>query len=475
MFIRWIKKSAIEKLPPQTGVYFFGKNKDILYIGKAVNIKKRVKNHLGQSNFKDSLFTGATEKIGYIPTQSEIEALLLESRLIKEYQPKYNVMWKDDKNYFYVAITPSATLRTGPFGKLRTGKEKLPRICITHQPSAIAKTKNQKSKVKTTTQKSKLNPKRCTLNAEYIGPFVDGQALKKTLRLLRQAFPYYTERKHPILPCTYCHLELCPGPNPNPKEYRKNIRNIKMVLLGKKTSVLNHLTKKMRKAANRQNFEEAAKVRNQLLALENIFAHGRIFGWNTDMPAREYRSWDQTQDSLQKILRVRRAVSRLEACDIANIQGREATGSIVVFIDGKPAKRWYRKFKIRIQGKPNDVAMIKETILRRLAHEEWGIPDILLIDGGKGQFNAALDARGQISKLPPSPLQLRSGLRRTSKTKIVSLAKKENKLYVEGRRQPILLKNTPAYFSSLILHMRNEAHRFARAYHHRLRSESVVK
>lgn len=444
--MRWIKKNNIKVLPKKIGVYVFrDAGKRMLYIGKASNIRNRVKSHFERPTFRDSLFMNKVAGIGYQVTGSEIEALLLESKLIKKYQPKYNVMWKDDKKYFYVAIT----------------KEKLPRVFLTHQPSAQAKFKMQNAKVKITNQNAKLIPTYRLPPSNDVGPFVDGRALKKTLRFLRRIFPYYTQKKHPLLPCPWCHLELCPGPHPNPREYRKNIKNIIQVLWGRKTSVLKKLKRRIREAAAKKEFEKAAKIRDQLRALENIFSHARVLGEGPEGMPQAKSEWTKTQNALQKILGSKRKISRIEACDIANIQGQEATGSIVTFITGKPAKDFYRKFKIRISGKPNDVAMIAETVSRRLRHKEWGVPDVLLIDGGKGQLNAALKTKNQEPRMK-------------NKIKVLALAKKENELYIEGRKQSLLLKNLPDDVSNLILHLRDESHRFARAYHHKLRSQNFI-
>ncbi len=411
-----------QDLPGKPGVYLFRSPEELLYIGKAANLKKRIKDHFQKKAFRDTLFMDKVSRVGYIITDSEIEALLLESKLIKKYRPKYNVIWKDDKNYFYVAIT----------------KDTLPKIFITHQPQ-----------VKIENLKLKIN---------YIGPFVDGKALKKTLRFLRQIFPYYTATRHSMLPCPYCYLDLCPGPNPNSKEYKKNIKIIASVLRSGKTSVLKIIEHDMKSAAKAQDFELAAKKRDQFFALQKTLSNARILGWGD--VEHEKNEWQKMQKIMQKILGLPVVWRRLEACDIANIQGQDATGSIVTFIDGKPDKNFYRKFKIKISGKPNDTAMIKETISRRLRHKEWGMPDILLIDGGKAQLNAALKSKVQNPK--------------SKKIKIIALAKKNNELFIGGRKKPLLLKNLPPAVSNFILRIRDEAHRFSRVYHHLLRAKTLA-
>ncbi len=323
---KFLDKKEISRFPKGPGVYCFKKDREFLYIGKATNIKERLKQH------KDLL--GLAKKTGYIKTDSETEALILESKLIKKYQPKYNVAWKDDKNYFYIGIT----------------KEEFPRIFITHQ------TKDK--------------------NTEYVGPFVDGRSLKQALKELRKHSPYRTcknlpGRKAATQPCLWYHLGQCLGP----------------------------------------------------CLFADIFR-----------------------------------AKHVEAYDVSNIQGKEATGSMVTFVNGKPNKNFYRRFKIKLTNKPNDVAMLKEVLSRRFNHPEWPYPDLILIDGGKAQLNVAI-AVAKEHKL---------------KAKITALAKKNNELYIEGNKEPVLLRNLPRKTFNLLLQLRDEAHRFAINYHHKLRVNLLI-
>ena len=379
---KFLKKSNLSRLPTTVGVYAFKKGAKFFYVGKAANIKERVKQH------KDLL--GLAKEIGYIKTNSEIEALILEAKLIKKIQPKYNVLWRDDKNYFYVAIT----------------KESFPRVFITHQ----------------------LKIKNCKLKIDFIGPFIEGTSLKRALTYLRRTFPYYTSKSHPKGSCLWCHLKLCPGPDPVKPEYQKNIKSLVFVLKGNSRKVLNDLERRMKKSSLLQEYEKAAKIRDKITSLERVINPQQIPG-------------------------------RAEAYDVSNIQGEEAAGSMVTFINGRPAKNFYRKFKIKIAGKPNDVAMIKEILSRRLRHAEWPYPDLILIDGGKAHLNAA-------SKC------LKWNFKHI--IKVMAIAKKENKLYVEGRTKPILLKGLPREMFNLILQLRDEAHRFAISYHRKLRKKRLL-
>jgi excinuclease ABC subunit C len=381
MRFHYLDKKRINSLPKTAGVYCFFDKQGFLYIGKAVNIKNRVKNHFNQPTYKDEMFLDKTKKIGYIKTDSEIKALILESELIKSHKPKYNTLWKDDKNYFYVAITKQGY------------------VFLTHQPPT-----------------------------DHIGPFVDGKAIKKTLRILRKAFPYYSQKKHPKGKCPWCHLGLCPGPDPDSKKHRKNINNLKAVLKGKSKKVLTELKKEMKQASKEREFEKAGEAKDKIFFLEKVLENARIFE-------------DLNYSNLKNI------PQRIEAYDISNIQGQLATGSMVVFVSGKPAKDLYRKFKIKITGKPNDTAMIKEVLRRRIKHKEWPQPDFFLIDGGKPQLSAAKQV---IRNIP-----------------VAALAKKHNELFIG--KKPLLLKDMPRETSNLILQLRDEAHRFAITYHKKLR------
>jgi excinuclease ABC subunit C len=396
--LRYLQKNKIAGLPKAPGVYFFKKGAKFLYIGKAANLQDRVRQHQG--------LLDEAKQVGYIRTDSEIEALLLEARLIKKYQPKYNVVWKDDKNYFFVSIT----------------KEDFPRIFITHQPS---NNRNQTA---------------------IIGPFVDGQALKQTLKVLRRVFPYRSCRNLPKKPCLWYQLDRCPAPCLLGSEIKslrliqKCQRNAKIlikILQGKKSQVVKYLKKEMKALSKEERFEEAGKIKKQIWALDKVLSHAIVIR----------QPWSSCSRK------------RIEAYDISNIQGKEATGSMVVFTEGKADKTQYRKFKIKMSGKPNDTAMLKEVLERRFRHKEWPYPDLILVDGGKAQLRAA---SASIHSLTPRP-------------RVMALAKKENKLYIEGRKEPVLLKNLPRGFSNLIMQLRDEAHRFALSYHHSLRRLALLK
>jgi len=442
---KFLSKSKVSQLPKSPGVYTFKKGAKLLYIGKATNLRERVKQHFKQPRRLFNQLQGLL--IGYIETDSEIEALILEANLIKKYKPKYNIVWRDDKNYFFVGIT----------------KEDFPKVFWTHQ--------------------TKLKIINCKLKIDYVGPFVDGKALKQTLKVLREVFPYRSCNKIPKHPCLWYQLKRCLAPcllksaksslpegtilfvkiQKEVKETsQRNVKNLIKILQGKKLQVLRDLKKEMEKFSASQDYEKAAKIRDQIESFEKVLSHAKIFDRiETDVITKPWQrydvKWQKIGRELQKILKIKREISRIEAYDVSNIQGQKATGSMITFLNGLPDKNFYRKFKIRISGLPNDVAMIKEVLTRRIKHPEWGLPDLILIDGGIAQLSAA-------SKIKNKKLKIKNKIR------VISLAKKENKLYIEKQKKPILLKTLPQEIFNLILQLRDEAHRFARKYHLKLRS-----
>jgi excinuclease ABC subunit C len=293
--------------------------------------------------------------------------------------------------------------------------------------------------------------------AEYIGPFVEGTALKKTLKYLRRAFPYYTSKKHPKNKCTWCHLGLCPGPNPDLSDYKKNLKKLALILQGSRIAVLNSLRKEMQDASRNNNFEEAAKIRDRISNLQQVMSHTSVLEQKKNT---QNSDWEKTQKTLKGLLSIDN-VSKIECYDISNIQGKFATGSMVVFIDGLADKSQYKKFRIRMENEPNDIAMLEEILQRRFAHQEWGYPEIILIDGGIAQLNIAIKTKNQKSE--------------TKNIKVISIAKRNKDLYIEGREGFIPLKSLPREIYNLVLQLDDEAHRFAITYHKKLRKKNLLQ
>lgn len=401
----------IQTIPASPGVYFL-KNKqgEIFYIGKSNNLLSRIKTHTSTESFKSIERIHAIE---WIKTANEIEALLREREYIQHYKPRLNADLKDGKQYLYIGIT----------------KEDYPRIYTTHQPGTS---------------------KRGSITSEYIGPFTDAGAIRRVLKMLRHSFPYYTAtakqasfpRKHSEIPCPYCHLNLCPGPIPNKVTYRKTIATIKRIMMGKNRQVRRNLEKQMRSVSQQNDFEIAAQIRDQLSALNTIFVHHRnAQTWNKKNP----RNPTETSLYLSHLLNTALPIQTIEGYDISNIQGTESVASMVRFENGKPHKALYRSFNIRLPQQPNDFLMLREALRRRFAHTEWSYPDLILIDGGKGQLSSALTELRKHNITIPT----------------VSLAKKLEELYIPEHPYPILLSTMPQQIEYLLRSVRDEAHRFA--------------
>ncbi len=441
----YIQPDRRNQLPARTGVYAFTDAEGgYLYIGKAADIRSRVKDHFQQPGFKTRFWIDKVAQIGYEETQSEIGALLREAELINYYQPQFNVMWRDDKNYFYVAIT----------------NEDYPRVYITHQPP-----RNIDISTYRNIDISKYR------NVSYIGPFVDGEALKTVLKYLRRIFPYYTRStgsgqastKHPTTKCQWCHIGMCPGPSPDKQQYHANIEQLAAVLRGEKEMAKQTMQSRMEDAARAERFEEASAWRDKLSALERIMEHGRIFRAEA---AEARRDWPAIRTELCHILNLslENHLSRVEAYDVSNIRGAQPTASQATFIDGFPEKEHYRRYKIRTKEKPDDCAMLEETLQRRFHHPEWGYPDLILVDGGVGQLNAGRRAIRETWDKQDSGSPL-----------VVALAKREEELHIPHRSTPLPLSQLSDETAYFLQHIRDEAHRFAVAYHRKRRKEAVEK
>ena len=407
-----IKKQS-SQIPSLPGVYFF-KNSlgKIIYVGKALNLKNRLNSyHLGVRHLsgKMKFLLKEAVKLEWQILESEIEALIKESELIKKYHPKFNVLMRDDKQYFFVTFT----------------KETYPRVYLTHQPFS---------------------------NQRFIGPFTDGVAIKSVIKLLRKAFPYCTCKKMHKGLCLNARIGKCPGycciKTVNHKlrntNYNKNISSIKKILSGKNTSLLKKIKKEIKKLAKEQKYEEAGKIRDQIRALEKIFLHKEII--SRDIVSENIKS----VSALETLLKIKE-IKKIEAYDVANIQGKYAYGSMVVFIDGEPAKDLYRIFKIKTIDGVNDTAMLKEIISRRLTHKEWRMPEVILVDGGKQQLNVV--AKVFIN----------------SSVKIIALTKDKNHkgdhIYISGKIEPLSLNGLPLSLKNFLMYLDFEAHRFAIRYY----------
>ncbi|MBI2610162.1 UvrB/UvrC motif-containing protein [Candidatus Giovannonibacteria bacterium] len=434
-----LTREDFKKAPSSPGIYFFkdGAGK-IIYIGKAQNLKLRLLSYangnLVEARKKTMLEEAAT--IEWRELSSDIEALIEEAIAIKRYKTKYNIEFRDDKQYFFVVFLKP----------MKISKQKFPRVVITHQPQTI----NHK------------------LKTVFIGPFTDGAALKSVLRMLERAFPYCTCKVIHMRPCVRSEIGRCLGiccveekemkkyfPDWKKREriYFKNIRRVRSILTGRKKDVITALTREMKQAAKNQNFENAKISRDQIRAVENVFRH-RPFIKREINPERLH-----ALALAEALLKLPDIPIRIEGYDMSNLKGKDAVGSMVVFENGEPAKSEYRLFKIRMKNPEtggDDTAMIQEVLSRRLRHDEWPLPDMIMIDGGLGQWSAAK----KVLDLYQIPIPL------------TSLAKREEELWI-GPSEKYALKNLSPKLLHLFGHIRNEAHRFAITFHRNRRAKSL--
>ncbi|MDP3764519.1 MAG: GIY-YIG nuclease family protein [bacterium] len=446
----------LAKLPASPGVYLF-KNKagEIIYIGKSGNLKNRVKSyfssfakasedkHKGVKFFNPAKVKMLAEitDIEILRTDSEIAALIKESELIKKHKPKFNVLMRDSKNYLYVAITHS----TGS----GQAKEEFPKIIPLHQPNSY-----------------KLKTKSC------LGPFTDGTAVRKTLHILRDIFPYCTCKQKHETKCLNAHmgrcLTFCCLKSTNLarasdrrlmlNEYKKNIRAIKSVLSGRSQVLLKEFKKEIKQVIKNQNFELAKTIKNQITNLDSVLKHTKVLTEKFEFASPSIFKDDKSDFTL---LGFKENPKRLETFDVSNFQGAEAVGSMVVFElqengEYKSNKNEYRKFKIKTVHGINDPAMIAEIIKRRL-NNNWTLPQLIIVDGGRTQLNAALEIL--------SPTKIR----------VVSLAKKLEEIYLPENKEPILAQKFGRSLKYLFQSIRDEAHRFAINYHRKLHRKAISK
>ncbi|MBI2019942.1 GIY-YIG nuclease family protein [Candidatus Daviesbacteria bacterium] len=428
MIPSFIDKSNI---PHRSGVYIFKDNRQsVIYVGKAIDLYHRVASYFGNHS-GDVKLTNLVSNISSVETiivEYELEALILEANLIKKYLPPFNVSLKDDKDYLYIGIT----------------KEDFPKV--------ITLRKQDLKRVK-----------------KFFGPFPSARTVRDTLKLLRRVFPWCANppglRNRYSRPCFYYHIGLCPGVCAGlitKQDYQKTIRRFAFFLEGKKEELVEELFREMAEAAKEEKFEEASKVKKMLDGINYLLQPNRaqIYLENPNFLQEENK---QALVKLQKDLNLEKLPERIEAYDISNIQGKDAVGSMVVLTNGEIDKSQYRKFRIRVAGRPNDVGMHKEMIRRRLNHPEWPMPDLILVDGGRGQARAV---KLQITNYKLNNLPL------AGQIPVLGLAKRMEWLYPPEGEVIKLSKRSLAL--KLLQKIRDEAHRFAVTFHRKLHQKSVI-
>jgi excinuclease ABC subunit C len=405
-------KNKVALAPATAGVYLMSDAKGkVIYVGKAKSLKKRLNSYFSRNlSPKTRAMMEKVAEISYRDTATETMALLLEASLVHDLQPRYNILLRDDKSFPYVCIT----------------QEKFPRIYLT---------------------RSKEEPGR------LLGPYTNVKLLKAALKAVRRSFPFRSCLSLPAKPCIYYKIRLCPGPcgfKINPGGYTQTIKNITFVLQGKINPLIRRLNLSMQEKSEKLDFEAAAVIRDQLDSL-SVLAKSHY-------PAVGGRG--QEEEMLKSLLGLKKAPRRIEGFDISNISGCEAVGSMVSFLDGKADKNNYRRFRIRDVHGPDDYNMLAEVVRRRysrLLKEQARLPDLILIDGGKGHLFTAQRQLKELGLFIP----------------LISIAKKEENIYIIGRSRAIKFGSDTAALN-LIRRIRDEAHRFAVSYHHILRRKKII-
>jgi len=424
-----IDKNKINSLPSQSGVYLIKKNNHVLYVGKSINIKERIKNHLEQTknNFKEKKLFDEANNIEYFILDSDLKITLKEAELIKKYRPKYNVRWKDDKNFLYIKITNDPLF---------------PKVLL------VRKENDKKSK--------------------YFGPFASKKEALTILREIRKVIPFCTEPKLSNKPCLYSKINLChPCPNyifslNNNKEkkrliniYKSNIQGVIKLLNGEFDFIINKLNKQLKKLIKDENFEEAIKIReklkmfNQLIEKKTLINDIEKFDFETN-----YKLF-LLVDALKKYFPQLKKLSRIEGYDISNLNFKERTGSMVVFFNGIADKSQYRRFKV--EENRSDNYMIKEVIERRL-NNQWPLPDLMIIDGGITQLKSVIEVLNK----------------KNIKIPVMGIAKNPDRLIIPYQDKFKKVKLTEIPGCEILINLRNESHRFAKKYHLLLRQKKFL-
>jgi excinuclease ABC subunit C len=430
-------RRAIKEFPASPGLYFMKDSKGtVLYIGKAKNLRSRVTSYFQPSadvissrGPRIAEMLTKVRSVDFFRTKDEVDAVLQEARLIKDIRPPYNADLTDGKTFPYLEITI---------------RDQYPAVYTTRKPET---------------------------NSRLLGPFANAGDLRSAIVVLQKIFKFRTcrlditeadDRRRFFRPCILYSIKQCTAPcadRINRDDYRKIISDLVNFLNSKRSVVLRRLKKQMAEASTGRDYEKAAMYRDRLRLIESLDKRGNI---GKDVQPEVFASDPaEALEKLQKILDRSTPIRVIEGFDIAHIAGSETVGSLVRFIDGRPFKAGYRRYKIRTVKGVDDYACLKEVLVRRFRHaaageELW--PDLVLVDGGIGQLHSAQEAFKELKVAPP---------------KLVSIAKREEIIYIAGRDEPLKLPATnPA--KKLLQYVRDEAHRFAQHYHHILRRKKTL-
>jgi excinuclease ABC subunit C len=424
----------VRSFPQTPGVYLMKDDAGrVIYVGKAKNLRARAGSYFLKAAAEDprtARLVPEIRDIDYLDAESEIDALLMEARLIKDILPKFNRDLRDDKTFPYLEIFT---------------REDFPRVRITRQPHGRG--------------------------TKLYGPFANPRGLRGAMQVLQKIFKFRTcnldideadPRWQWFRPCLLASIQQCTAPcnrRITKETYRKDIRRFQQVLDGHKKTLLAEMRAEMTAAAKDLRFEEAARLRDEIELLETLDQRGAL----SKHVQPEVFPIDPKKGlaGLQKVLHLSRRPRTIEGVDIAHTGGTETVAALVQFIDGLPFKPGYKRFRIRSVEGVDDVASIREVVARRFhrLHEEGEAPpDILLIDGGKGQLHGAMAAFAAVGVQPPT---------------LLALAKREELIFLPNSDEPLRLTRH-AYALRLLQYVRDEAHRFAQHYHHILRRKSQL-
>jgi excinuclease ABC subunit C len=424
----------VKQFPNGPGIYLMKDAQGrVIYIGKAKNLRSRASSYFHKTATGDRRicdWIGEVADVEFLAADSEVDALLMEARLVKDIQPKYNRDLKDDKSFPYLQIT--------------TGED-FPRVNFTRQP--------------------------LDRGAKLYGPFPRAKSLRGAIQVLQRIFKFRTcsleiEEDDPrwrwFRPCLLASINQCTAPcnlRIDRESYRRDIHRLQLFLDGKKDVLLKEMEEEMRESSKSMHFEKAARLRDEIKALGSLNLRGNLA--DHAQPEVFYVDPRKGLKGLKQILKLDSIPRTIDGVDIAHLGGNEMVGSLVSFVDGLPFKPGYRRYQIKSVEGIDDFAAIREVVSRRikgLQERDEPFPDIWLIDGGKGQLSSALAAFDSLGVVPPT---------------VIALAKREEEIYVQGRSDPIVLSRR-SFALRLLQYVRDEAHRFAQHYHHLLRKKRTL-
>lgn len=418
----------IADLPKTPGVYFHkDKQGEIIYVGKAANLRNRVRQYFQDSRVRDPKTDALVKEIAdvdWMELETELDALFVEAEMIRRYMPRFNILLRDDKSFVYVRIDQ---------------KSDYPSVTFTRRPLDDG--------------------------ATYLGPYMSKFTVARALKYLRKAFPYSTHTVTPKRACLQAQIGLCPGLEAGMtslQKYQQNLNRLTQYLKGNRKTLVAELEREMKAKSKTHHFEDAAKLRNQLLALKSL-ERQIIFSDQENLDI----SKDEGLAELAQLLGIE-IPRRIEGFDISHMSGTDNAASMVVFVNGVPDKSQYRKFKLRVPGN-DDFKHMAEAMERRFSPKNikaWGKPDLILIDGGSGQVSSALYILNKLSIYIPT----------------IGLAKRYEEIIVpikgvnatKSQFDKMVLPQS-SHALKLLMRIRDESHRFAVSYHSSLKRTRQTK